>query len=123
MPGLLTCATREETTCQRRSRLEFTSVAGEPAVSACGAWQQAADMYAAAGDWVAASRVAAAGGGNAARRLMWLRHAHQVQKTQGPAAAVKVLVEVRNTSVASINNGCLTAGTPRRICFVCFKLL
>ncbi|XP_026194533.1 intraflagellar transport protein 172 homolog [Cyclospora cayetanensis] len=60
---------------------------------ACGAWQQAADMYADVEDWAAACRVAASEGGAAASRRMCLRHAQKLLRLRGPKAAVQMLVE------------------------------
>ncbi|KAL8449625.1 hypothetical protein Emed_002880 [Eimeria media] len=60
-------------------------------ISACGAWQEAVDMHAAAGDWAAAERVALSSGGQDARRRVWLRRAQQLLKSEGPEAAVQLL--------------------------------
>lgn len=62
--------------------------------AACGAWQEAADMYREEGEWVEAERVAVAAGGAAAGTRMKILHAREILKTQSPEAAVQMLLKV-----------------------------
>ncbi|KAL8445434.1 hypothetical protein Emag_005120 [Eimeria magna] len=51
-------------------------------------------LFLAAGEWAAAERVALSSGGQEARRRVWLRRAQQLLKSEGPEAAVQLLIEV-----------------------------
>ncbi|KAL8431015.1 hypothetical protein ACSSS7_005568 [Eimeria intestinalis] len=72
--------------------------------AACGAWQEAVDMHAAAGDWASAERVALSSGGQEARRRVWLRRSQQLLKSEGPEAAVQLLVGMDLFAAGSSSN-------------------